>query len=231
MDYLATDVIDRVSSTLQRTLDGAAPCLNRAAIELGAREVAVMLASGRRVEITYFWSSSNRALPEEHLSAQQQDHLKAVASTSGPVEGATPLGQILGRTISPDSRSFLLFPWQIRQQTVTVIFGFAATKAPSGSVPAAILDSLDLVRLATWSVKEIARLCAELRAMNDKLAGLKLVESAKRVLQAEHGLSEEEAYHHIRGLSRRRRIRLAVLAQEILRTRGQKKLSAARTGT
>jgi hypothetical protein len=224
MEHLATDVIDRVS-ILQRTLDGASSCLNRAAIELGAEEVAVVLASGRRVEITYFWSSSNRALPEERLSAQQQDRLKAVGSTPGPIEVGTPLGQILGRTISPSSQSFLLFPWQIRQQAVTVVFGFAGAKAPSESVPATILDSLDLVRLATWSVREIARLCAELRAMNNKLADRKLVESAKRVLQAEQGLSEEEAYQHIRGLSRRRRITLAVLAQEILRTRGQRSLA------
>jgi hypothetical protein len=226
MEYPTADVID-FASTLGRALDSASSGLNRAAIELGAGEVAVLLAGGHRVEITYFWSRSNRALPEEPLPLWQQDRLRAVGGTSGSVEAGTPLGQILGQTISPNSQSFLLFPWQARQQVVTVVFGFAGAKTPGEGVPSAILDSLNLVRLATWSVREIARLRAELKAANDRLAGRKLVECAKRILQAEQGLSEEEAYAHIRSLSRKRRITLAILAEEILRTRGQKKPGAA----
>jgi hypothetical protein len=135
------------------------------------------------------------------------------------VEPGNPLAQILREIISPHSESFLLFPWQVRQKVVTVIFSFAAPVPAYQRVPDRIAESLDLVGLATWSVKEIVRLHTELKTVNSRLAGRKLVERAKGVLQAEQGLTEERAYEYMRGVSRKRRITLTQLAEEVLKGR------------
>jgi AmiR/NasT family two-component response regulator len=44
-----------------------------------------------------------------------------------------------------------------------------------------------------------------------------MVERAKGVLQVEQGISEAGAYEHLRRLSRKRRITLAALAEEVIR--------------
>jgi AmiR/NasT family two-component response regulator len=85
------------------------------------------------------------------------------------------------------------------------------------------------VGLATWSVKEIAMLRTELKAVTTRLAGRKLVERAKGVLQSDQGMSEERAYEYLRRLSRQRRITLTALAEEVIRNRAgreQAELSA-----
>jgi AmiR/NasT family two-component response regulator len=79
------------------------------------------------------------------------------------------------------------------------------------------MESLNILGLATWSVKEIARLQEELKTANGRLAGRKLVERAKGVLQIERGFSEQQAYEYLRVVSRRRRIALAESAEEVLR--------------
>ena len=70
--------------------------------------------------------------------------------------------------------------------------------------------------LAARSLKEVDRLRAELRAVNARFAGRKLVERAKCVLEAQHGMNEPQAYEHLRRMSRQRRIAMAKLAEEIL---------------
>jgi hypothetical protein len=44
-----------------------------------------------------------------------------------------------------------------------------------------------------------------------------LVERAKGVLQIDQGITEEGAYEHLRKLSRKRRITLAEMAEEVVR--------------
>ena len=87
---------------------------------------------------------------------------------------------------------------------------------PISEVPDAVVESLNLLGWANWSAKEIARLREELRTVNERLAGRKLVERAKSTLQAERSITEEQAYEYLRNLSRKRRITLAELSAEIL---------------
>src|SRR6266852_2588266 len=98
MGYLSepasTEIID-LASALERALDTASSALNRASIELGAADVAVLLAGRPQVEITYFWSSSCSAAPVQGISAVQQERLRAAKGVSGPVEPGNPLAQIL----------------------------------------------------------------------------------------------------------------------------------------
>jgi hypothetical protein len=215
MAQLPAEKID-LASTLARSLDSASSGLSRAAVELSADVAAVLFADGPRVEITYFWNRTGGSAPTQEILDPQQEFSAAVGKRSGAVESGSPLAQLLCDSISPTSRSFLLFPWRARRRVVTVVFAFAAPEPPYHRVPEALAENLSLFGLATWSVKEIGRLHAELKTMNGRLASRKIVERAKGVLQVERGLSEQEAYEYMRGASRRRRIPLAELAQEIL---------------
>jgi ANTAR domain len=137
------------------------------------------------------------------------------------VEAGSALARLLADRISPRSRSFLLFPWKVRQRAVTVIFCFDEKAPVSLDVPEAIAESLNLIGLATWSVKEVVRLRSELRITTNRLAGRKLVERAKGMLQREQGITEERAYEYLRGQSRRRRITLEAIAEEVVSERGR----------
>jgi hypothetical protein len=208
-----------LASTLASSLDSASSSLSRSAVELSADVVAVLFTDGPRVEITYFWSRTGGSAPSQEILDPQQEFSGAIGKRSGPVEAESPLAQLLRDSMSLDSRSFLLFHWRVRRSVVTVVFGFVAPAPPYHRVPAALAENLSLYGLAAWSVKEIARLQAELKIVNGRLASRKLVERAKGVLQVERGLSEQQAYEYMRGASRRRRIPLAELAEEVLGAR------------
>jgi AmiR/NasT family two-component response regulator len=105
------------------------------------------------------------------------------------------------------------------KQVTAGVIGFAEPDAPVSQVPHAVVDNLNLLGWATWSADEIARLRGELKIVNERLAGRKLVERAKSLLQAERSMSEEQAYDYLRSLSRKRRITLAALSAEILGAR------------
>lgn len=104
-----------------------------------------------------------------------------------------------------------------RSHTVAVILGFADVVSAPASLPEALASELDLIALAFWSAHEVGKLRAELKAANARLAGRKLVERAKGVLQTERGISEESAYAYMRVQSRRRRITLTKIAEEVIR--------------
>jgi AmiR/NasT family two-component response regulator len=97
-----------------------------------------------------------------------------------------------------------------------IVFGFAQSDPPFSSVPAHILESVNLAAMAAWSAKEIARLRAELRAMNCQFAGRKMVERAKGILQTQHGMNEQQAYEYLRRMSRQRRVAMSKLAQDLV---------------
>jgi hypothetical protein len=215
MGYPSTEAID-LASTLERALNSASSGLNSAATELGAEAVAVLLVAGSQVDITYFWSRYGHAVPDRQFEGSQRNDHRAVSFRSGLAEAGSSSAEFLREAISPNSKSFLLFPWQIRQRLVNVVFCFPTTP-PYHEVTDAVKDSLNLVGLATWSVKEVARLNTELQTVNSRLAGRKLVERAKGMLQAERGFSEEEAYGYLRGESRKRRIGLAAVAEEVVK--------------
>ena len=63
---------------------------------------------------------------------------------------------------------------------------------------------------------ENARLMAETLEMKQTLESRKMIERAKGILQQRHGLSEEDAYLHLRGESRRLRRPMQELAEAII---------------
>jgi len=104
-----------------------------------------------------------------------------------------------------------------RAQTAAIVFGFTDPASASASLPEGVASELDLIALAFWSAHEVGKLRAEVKAANARLAGRKLVERAKGVLQTERGITEESAYAYLRGQSRRRRITLTKIAEEVIR--------------
>jgi hypothetical protein len=232
MGYQPVEALD-LASTLENALDSASSGLKRASTELGAEGVALLLAAGSQVEVTYFWSSLGECLPSQRPSTAAQDNLEQVKTRSGVVEAGNPLAQLLRELVSPNSTSFLLFPWQVQRTAVTIVFCFAAPSPRYRQVPDAVKERLDLIGLAAWSVKEVARLRTELKTVTSRLAGRKLVERAKGVLRVAQGMDEERAYEYLRRLSRQRRITLVALAEEVVREHGVRnpsQLCAAESG-
>jgi hypothetical protein len=137
---------------------------------------------------------------------------------SGRAPADSPAARFLKSAAALEANSFLLFPWRARRRLVIIVFGFAERQPPHASVPAEVTESLNLAALAAWSLKEVSRLHAELRNVNDRFAGRKLVERAKATLQTERGMNEQQAYEYLRKLSRRRRITMAKLAEDLLGT-------------
>ena len=221
----SAEAIDLLS-TLEQALDNASCGLNRAATELGAESVAVLLAVGPRVEVTYFWSRAGDPAPSQGLQNAAQNDLESIKTKLGLVEAGSPLAQLLREWISPNSQSFLLFPWQVQRRSISVVFCFTAATPPQRDLPDLIRERLDLIGLATWSVKEIARLRSELKIVTSRLAGRKLVERAKSAVQVDQGITEERAYDYLRQLSRRRRITLVALAEEVLRGRSEREIAS-----
>jgi ANTAR domain len=209
--------------------------LNRAGVELGAEVIALLQTAGSQVEVGNFWSRSGDQASVRRVLKSGQLLYDAISAASLIVEAGSPLAQLLSEAISGEARSFLLFPWQ-GAKVITGVIGFAEPEPPVRRLPEAVLENLDLLGLVTWSAREIARLRAELRIVNERLAGRKLVERAKSALQMQQRISEEQAYTYLRGESRKRRITLAELSAEVLaghsgrgpiRLRGQQPKPAA----
>jgi hypothetical protein len=213
-----TDLI----TMLERALDDASSELQRVAGEVGAQGVVVLFCTGAQVEVTYAWDKRIASGFQPELAVVPLALAETLKTCVGAVLPKDPLARVLRDFTSPESRSFLLFPWRMQQRVVTVVFSFTEPAPPYAQAPDVIAEKLRLIGLATWSVKEIAGLRSQLKAVAGRLAGRKLVERAKGVLQAEQGISEENAYEHLRRLSRRRRITLAQIAEEVVRTRGAK---------
>ena len=112
-----------------------------------------------------------------------------------------------------------MFPQPGGENLSAGVIGFAAPNAPVSQVPDAVVENLNLLGWAASSADEIARLRVELKNVNERLAGRKLVERAKSALQAEQSITEEQAYEYLRSVSRKRRITLTALSAEILGAR------------
>jgi hypothetical protein len=105
-----------------------------------------------------------------------------------------------------------------RWREVAIRFGFGAAAAVPPLLPEALIGYLDLIAAGFQSIREAEKLRAELKAANTRLATRKIVERAKGLLQAQRGLTEDSAYAYLRGESRSRRITLARVAEEVVRT-------------
>jgi ANTAR domain len=194
--------------------------LNRAAIGVGAEVIALLEPAGTQVKVTRLWSRSRNGAPERGFVESVPFLAEAIDNTAMRWSAAgSRLTTLLREKISEHSQSFLLFPWESGGRVMGGVIGFARSVPPVGRVPDVLMENLNLLEWATWSANEIARLRGELRIVNERLAGRKLVERAKSALQAERSISEEEAYAYLRSLSRRRRITLVKLSVEILARR------------
>jgi hypothetical protein len=191
--------------------------LNRAANGFGAEVIAVFEPAGTQVKVTSLWSRSRNSAPQRCVLESGPLLSEVISST--PVKWSAAgslLTTLLKETISERSQSFLVFPWENGQRVTAGVIGFPRPVPPVGRVPDALLENLNLLEWATWSATEISRLRGELRIVNERLAGRKLVERAKSALQAERSITEEQAYAYLRSLSRKRRITLTKLSVEIL---------------
>jgi hypothetical protein len=181
--------------------------LRHAAAELAANAVAVLTAEGGTIETLY---PHTVKLDCHHaLTGELCGRIQAVRAS-------TDLADLLKATVAPQADSFLIFPWRGERRVVIILFGFAGPEPTCAAIPDTLVESLNLAALAAWSFKEAHRLRAELRVVNDQLANRKLVERAKSLLQAQRGMTEQEAYEFLRKLSRQRRVTIAKVAEEFI---------------
>jgi hypothetical protein len=198
---------DTTECPLEKGLSG----LQQAAAALEANAVAVLIAEGLSIEVLY---------PQTNEIPCCADVRDALNASSGPVPASCELANFLRSSIAPHADSFLLFPWRAERRVVTILFGFASPRPAHAAIPDPLVESLNLAALAAWSFKEADRLRAELRVVNHQLAGRKLVERAKSLLQTERGMTEQQAYEFLRKLSRQRRVTIVKLAEEFICTPG-----------
>ena len=194
------------------------PCLNealsvlvRTAGEIGAHSVSVSLvAHDQSAWSAYRWPDSMTPAPDE---ARGRVRLEWQAGWTG---AESAMGRFLNRTTAPAAGSFLLFAWPEQRPKVVIAFGFAS--APAGiKLPSETAATLRLAAFAAWTAYEVRRLRCDLRVVNERLGQRKTVDRAKGLLQARHGWSEQQAYDHLRRLSRQRRKPMADTAQDLLR--------------
>jgi AmiR/NasT family two-component response regulator len=189
-----------------------------AAKELAANSAVVLLLGGGRLEVIHRWSKCGPVAVSSPVPLTGGPELHQVlAGHGGPVCPGSPLARVLRAAAGSAANSFVLFTRQLQKSVVAIAFGFAAEPPPYSSVPQAAAERLNLAAYAMWSSRQLDRLHTELHVVNQRLAGRKLVERAKALLQAELQLDERQAYEHLRKKSRQRRITIAKLAEELLR--------------
>ena len=182
--------------------------------EVGAHCVSVVLAENREsVRLIYHWPDS-RTTPAEFPAGGNGAF--AAEEWEGPVPAESSMGRFLNQA-APAAGSFLLIPWPDRRWKVAIAFGFSSRQPAPLDISRETSSTLHLAALATWIASEVGKLRRELHVVSDRLGRRKLVERAKGMLQARHGWSEQQAYEHLRKLSRQRRENMANTAQEMLR--------------
>jgi AmiR/NasT family two-component response regulator len=77
---------------------------------------------------------------------------------------------------------------------------------------------MNAIRL-TPSAAEVEELRREIEKLTQKLAARRILERAKGILQAEFGWTEEEAYLHVRRLSRQSRTPMREIAINVIESR------------
>jgi len=207
MTAAASDFTTSLECGLHQGLDA----LKGIAREAGAHSVSVILAeNGGALRIVYQWPCDTAAEASERGG-------EAFAAISAPVAvaAANPIAQILNRTVVPAAGSFLLVPCPGPRLTVVIAFGFASGEPPPVSIGSSSI--LHLAAMATQATFEVRRLRRDLGVVSERLGRRKIVERAKGLLQTRHGWTEQQAYEHLRKLSRQRRKTMAETAEDLLR--------------
>jgi hypothetical protein len=189
--------------------------LDRVLHDTEALSASVLLVeSGKGARVIYHWPERWTA---ESARLRSSTLLERVPGLPRCVEGGSPLGAVL-RSMAPGALSFLVFSSNARQMCALVVFGFAGAAELRAAARAEVSAAANLVALATRSAHEAHRLRGELATVSERLGQRKLIERAKGLLQMEQGLSEQQAYEHLRKLSRRRRISMGDAAESMLRS-------------
>lgn len=211
-----TAVASQFENELEHCLRERLGALNRVADECGVDSVSVILVeSEQAIQVVYRWPG-NAPFESSRLAGGRSALAGVTAATT--LDAESTIGQLLNRAASRVAGSFLVFPWHPQRVRVLIAFGFAAGRAGAAAIPRHSLQTLELAAWATWATCEIRTLRRDLRVANERLGSRKIVERAKGLLQARHGWDEQQAYEHLRSLSRRRRKTMAEVAQELLRT-------------
>ncbi len=211
----SVDEIGNRESAPQFALEPGLAGLARAAAALGANVLALLVLESTALEVVYRWTETGEVLPPRAPIPCGLDMCLALDNNPGPVSAKSAVADFLRSAVAPAANSFFLFPWRRLPRGVTIVFGFDA-REPADAAPAHVTDSLHPALLAVWSLKELARLHAELRAANYRFTGRKFVERAKGTLQSQHGMSEQQAYEYLRRGSRQRRVTISKFAEDLL---------------
>ena len=203
-----------MSAGFQHAFDHGLAGLARAAENLGANTLAVLLLESRSLEIAYLRTAAGEIPPPDAVPCAPD--ICAALDSASRLGAHTSAARFLTSAVAPQALSFLLLPCGAPHSGITVVLGFEGPEPACAAIPANLIDSLSLASLAAWSLKEVSRLRLELRRANRSFAGRKFVERAKAILQSEHGMNEQQAYEYLRRTSRQRRIPLSQLAEDLL---------------
>lgn len=205
------------ATELESRLREGLPALCSIAGEIGAQSVSVFLVKdGRSIQNLYVWPEPRK----KYADARQLDRAlgDALRDLAGYVPECSPIARFLNKAFQIDGASFLIFSWGTQRFNAAIAFGFTVPSAPDALFAGDIPPTVKLASVATGSVYETLRLHSELAIVNERLGKRKLIERAKGLLQVEHGLDEQQAYEHLRRLSRQRRIRMSDIAKDLLGT-------------
>ncbi|SRR5579884_372121 len=197
-------MVHHLGNIPENALNGAFAAIERVAGELGAGSVAVLVSEADRVEIVY----RSPAGPGCDSELQQ-----ALIGAYGSADAQAMLARL-----HTGSDSWLLFISDATRRAVFVAFLYSQALPPA-VFPPGVTDTLQLAAFAVWSFKETLYLRAELSVLARRIEQRKSVERAKGLLQAEKGITEQQAYECLRKMSRQRRITLGEAAENLLRTR------------
>jgi ANTAR domain len=204
------------SNELESRLREGLSALRAVASEIGAHSASAFLVKdSRTIRNLYMWPTSRMERGEVQLERAMGDVLLNFA---GYASEDSPIARFLKGAFQSESTSFLLLSWGTDRLSAAIAFGFVSASAPKGLAASELPRTAGLAAVAAWSVYEVFRLHSELVVVNDRLGTRKLIERAKGMLQAEHGLDEQQAYAHLRRLSRQRRLRMSEIATDLLAT-------------
>ncbi len=88
-----------------------------------------------------------------------------------------------------------------------------------------------VINLAITRFAERTSVVTEAHRLRQRLAGRDVITQAKRILMAQEGLSEHEAYHHLQLSARKKQLNLEAVAQTIVDNNSKKNATQRREHT
>jgi hypothetical protein len=205
---------DELSSAPENPLICEFRALDHIINELGAMSASVLLIrKGRSIDLVYHWPDASELSEERLLCLHNPPAAAHIAPEPVRMEG--PVGKWL-KKLAPHVEKFVLFSSAVPKAEAVVAFGFRDGDVSAQPVRNDIANTARLIAMAAWRVAEVRRLRAELATVNERLRERKLIERAKAQLQAEHGFTEQEAYEHLRKISRQRRVPMTAVARSLI---------------